>query len=185
MHNGPLTDGPLSVCAFCALFLYNLFEISLCHYTLMMLGFFRVFSSCFAISNVYFFRVAFFSCFTFFMLHSFPCCTPFSCFAISNVHFFRVALFSCCTLSMLHFSLVALFWCWTFFTLHVSHVALLPYRALHFLLCLTLFVFPLCCTFFMFHFFCVALFSCCILFMLHSFPSCTLSMFCYFQCTLF
>ena len=103
VYNGPLTDGPLCICAFLRTLLVQFFR----NFTL----------------SLYFVCVALFSCCTFSLLHSFlillfPCNTFFA------LHSFHVALISCCSfLSVALFFCVALFhaelssWC-TLYTLH-------------------------------------------------------------------
>ena len=163
-------------------FFVQFFQISLCHYTLIMLHYFYVvLFSCFAISNV-----LFFSCCTLFMLHFF-CVAPFHVALFLCCTFFRAALSSCCILYMLHFFLIALFpffamlvTFYFFFVLYFFHVSLFScctLSVLHFFhvtyfqwctfLCFAISMLQLClyCTLFMLHFFHVAIFPCCTVFM--------------------
>lgn len=106
--NGPFVHS-------CILFFYNVFKISACCYTFLVLNYFHValFPCCglsfFAISDIHFSLVALSSCWFFFRVTLFPCC-PFS---IS--HSFYFSLF----LSFFMFSS-----CYTFFNSHIFGVAL-------------------------------------------------------------
>ena len=132
---------------------------------------------------LHFFHVVIFSCFTFFVLHSF-CVELWLSYIISMLDFFP-----CCTLYMLYFFHAALIPCCTFCALHSFHVApilrciFLGVHSFHVTLFSNLIFFFSCCfmlhsvyaslfwcwTSFRLHFFRVALFSSCILFMLHFF----------------
>ena len=113
--NGPLTYGPLTVCAL----LYTLFLQCFQNFSLLL----------------HFFGVELFSCCTFSMLRSFMFryfrYTLFSCCTFFMLIIFRVTLFPCCPFSILHsfyFSLFLSFFmfssCYTFFKSHIFGVAL-------------------------------------------------------------
>ena len=140
----------------CALFVYNIFKISFCRYTLIMWHFFRyALFSCFVIFNVRFSGVVLFSCCTFSVLQSFhiglfSCCTFFVLLAL----FFLIALFSFNLRLRMHvlFLTVTVFPCctrFTFYKLHSFHITLFS-----------------CCYFPVLNYFHVTLFSYCTIFML-------------------
>ena len=101
-------------------------------FKLMLIRLVDLFSGTFFV--LYTFRVALFSCCTFFMPHLFPFCLRF--------HSFHVALF-CVSLISLHFICFTLFKL-HFFVLYTFRVALFP-----------------CCSFFILHFLKLFFFSCC------------------------
>ena len=146
--NGPFVHS-------CILFFYNVFKISACCYTFLVLNYFHV--------------------------ALFPCC-GLSFFAISDIHFSLVALSSCWFFSVLHFFHVALFQYRTLFIFHYFflflcflHAALFSSRIFLVLLFINVAffsysIFP-CCTIFMMLFMCctISLFSFYTFFVLDSF----------------
>ena len=156
MYNGPLTKGPLTICALYCIILVHFF----CIFHSSTLSMSHLFSCCFMLHSL---QVALFC-----VLHSFgvwlyPCCTFFIC-SLFKLHFFRVVRCSCCTFFVLpHVALtscctffcVALIWCCTFSVLHFFHIKL--FSSFTFLCCSFRVALVSCCTVFMLNFLCVAL----------------------------
>ena len=98
------------------------------HYTVLLFGsFFHI-----LLWQFTFFRVAFFSIYTLFMLYFFHTapflCRTFLCINFFMLHYstlylFYVALCSCCTILILYFVCVALFLCTALFHVALLHVA--------------------------------------------------------------
>ena len=154
VYNGPLMDGPLSVCTFLSPLLVQFFWV----FTLSLYFVHVVLFSCCTLFMLQFYRVALFSCYTlsllnFFVLHLFNVAIfayrNLLIFAISlTFHvlfvllFFHVSLFSCSTFFMFKFLHAAFFSCFAISMLHFSPVALfLSYTFFHiaFFLCYNLF----------------------------------------------
>ena len=125
VYNGPLTDGPLCICAFLRTLLVQFFR----NFTLSLYFVCVALFSCCTFSLLHSFHVllslhvAFISYCTFSVLHSFLILL-FPCNTFLALHSFHVALISCCSfLSVALFFCVALFhaelssWC-TLYTLH-------------------------------------------------------------------
>ena len=126
----------------CALFFYNCFAMSPCHYIVCLCCTFYVLHSfhvllfpmytfsCCTLFMLNFFYTTLFSCWNFFALHSFYvalflffvlhsfCVALPSCFSFSVLRTFHAVLFSYWSLSMLHFLDVALSPCYTTFMIH-------------------------------------------------------------------
>ena len=135
VHNGPSTEGPLSICALYCTSLVHIFSIfhyfhvvlSSCSTIFVLHSYFVALWSRCILSMLHFFNVVIFrdffhlvlfSCFIVLRVALFSCCTHF------ELYFFRVALFSyctpfsCCTFFILHFFRVAFFSYCAFFLLH-------------------------------------------------------------------
>ena len=118
VFNGPLKDGPLSVCAFLCTLLVQFFR----NFTLSLHFLHVALFSCRTFSGSHSSHVSLFSCWNLFVLHSsgvglFSCCT------LSMLHFFRITYFSL-FLSLFMFSSCRTFLCFTFLVWHSFYVAL-------------------------------------------------------------
>ena len=133
----------------CALFFYNCFAMSPCHYILCLCCTFCVLHSfhillfpmytfsCCTLFMLNFFYTTLFSCWNFFTLHSFYvalflffvlhsfCVALPSCYILFMFLFFRVAHFSCCTFFLLEPFDVTLSLCCSFPVLHYFYDTLL------------------------------------------------------------
>ena len=148
VYNGPLMDGPLSVCTFLSPLLVQFFWV----FTLSLYFVHVVLFSCCTLFMLQFYRVALFSCYTlfllnFFVLHLFHV----AIFAYRNLLIFAISL-TFHVLVVLLFSHVSLFSCSTFFMLKFLHAAFFS-----------------CFTFSVSQSFHVLLFPCCTFLLLHSF----------------